>query len=269
MIIGDLHNDVVALLRKVSHDIILPRFQNLKSSEINEKEPGDLVTIADKLSEEMLAEGLHRLLPEAAIVGEEACAENPSILRHLSNETAWIIDPIDGTSNFARGQTPFGVIIALAEADETVAGWLFDPLRGRICHSIKDQGSFIDGKKVISNGEYVGKPKAALATGYMTTQQRQETLSQAHPHFEIVPIPNCAAEQYPLLVSGDHNITIFERTLAWDHAAGILFLNEAGGKACRWDGMDYHPSNNRTGLLGASSPELWEEARQIFNGHSA
>ncbi|MEP2989057.1 MAG: inositol monophosphatase family protein [Parasphingorhabdus sp.] len=262
---SNLHTEVVALLEQVSREIILPRFQNLKASEIEEKSPGDLVTIADKLSEERLSEGLRKFLPEAAIIGEEACAEDPSLLQHLSDDIVWIIDPIDGTGNFAAGKPPFGIIIALAEADETIAGWMYDPIRKRICHSYKGQGSFVNGDRVFTNSKHQGKPKAALATGFMTEEQRAKTIAQSEPNYKILPIPRCCAEQYPLLVSGDHHVTIFERTLAWDHAAGILFLNEAGGKACRWDGSPYRPSNDTTGLLGASSPELWEEARQIFD----
>ncbi len=260
-----LYQQVTDLMRSVSEDVILPYFQNLKQSEIEEKSPGDLVTVADKLSEEKLSEGLKRILPEATIVGEEACSKNPAILDNLSNEAVWIIDPIDGTGNFASGKTPFGILIALAEADETIAGWIFDPIRNRICHAFKGHGATIDGQRATSSGKVMGKPKAALATGFMTPEQRAKTITQATPHYEIVPIPKCAAEQYPLLASGDHHVTIFERTLAWDHAAGILFLNEAGGKACRWDGTPYRPSNDTTGMLGASSPKLWEEARQIFD----
>jgi fructose-1,6-bisphosphatase/inositol monophosphatase family enzyme len=65
-------------------------------------------------------------------------------------------------------------------------------------------------------------------------------------------------------VFGTNHISIFERTLPWDHAAGILFLNEAGGKAARWDGFPYRPADRKTGLLGASSPKLWDEAAEIF-----
>lgn len=265
MIASNLNSEIVSLLERVSQKIILPHFQNLKASEIEEKSPGDLVTIADKLSEEMLSESLRKLIPDAAIVGEEACAENPKLLNHLSDDVAWIIDPIDGTGNFAAGKSPFGIIVALAEANETVAGWMYDPISNRICHTYRGQGSFINGNRVFANGKHSDKPKAALATGFMTPEQRQETIAQAEPVYEIEPIPKCCAEQYPLLVTGDHHVTIFERTFAWDHAAGILFLNEAGGKACRWNGEPYRPSNDTTGLLGASSPELWEEARQIFN----
>lgn len=56
-----------------------------------------------------------------------------------------------------------------------------------------------------------------------------------------------------------NDVSIFERTLAWDHAAGVLFLNEAGGKAARFDGSPYRVNEDRKGLIGASSPALWEE----------
>ena len=258
------YQQVTDLLFSVSEDVILPFFRNLKETEIEEKSPGDLVTIADRLSEQHLSEGLAKILPDAAIVGEEACASDPAILDRIGNERVWIVDPIDGTGNFASGKTPFGILVALAENDETIAGWIYDPVRKRICHAHKNHGARVDGKIARINDHFPGKPKAALATGFMTPEQRANTLARAEPHYEIVPIPKCCAEQYPLLVSGDHHITIFERTLPWDHAAGILFLNEAGGKVCRWDGQPYRPSNNTTGLLGASSPRLWEEAHQIF-----
>ena len=100
----------------------------------------------------------------------------------------------------------------------------------------------------------------------MTEEQRKAILEAATPAYEIVDIPRCAAEQYPRLVLGQNHISVFERTLPWDHAAGILFLNEAGGKAARWDGSDYLPGDGRTGILGASSPQLWEEAAKNL-GH--
>jgi fructose-1,6-bisphosphatase/inositol monophosphatase family enzyme len=78
------------------------------------------------------------------------------------------------------------------------------------------------------------------------------------PHYTLVDIPRCAAEQYPRLVLGQNDVSIFERSLAWDHAAGVLFLNEAGGKAARPDGTPYLVSDHRTGLIGAASPRLWD-----------
>ncbi|MEO1045109.1 MAG: inositol monophosphatase family protein [Pseudomonadota bacterium] len=261
-----LYNAVSNLLRNVADDIVMPNFRNLADEDIAEKAPGDLVTKADRLSEERLHDGLAKLLPDAAIVGEEAAAEDPALLTRIASGQAWIIDPIDGTGNYAAGRTPFGMMIALAADNETIAGWIYDPVRRRLCHAHHGGGAYIDGKRVYISANITDRPRAALATGYMTTEQRERALAIATPRFKIVPIPNCSAEQYPLLVQGQHHLTIFERTLPWDHAAGVLLLNEAGGKAARWDGSAYRPGDERKGMLGTSSPQLWEEAAKLFSG---
>lgn len=260
-----IHSAVCALLRQVSDEIILPHYRKLKSSQITEKSPGDLVTIADRLSEEALSLALAKIIPDAKIVGEEACAADPSLLQNLSADQCWIIDPIDGTGNYARGNGAFGIIIALTDHNQTVAGWIYDPIKKRLCHTYKGQGAFINDKRIAPPPPPKALPIAALATGFMSDDQREKTLAQASGNYEVVPIPMCAAEQYPLLAMGAHNVSIFERVLPWDHAAAILFLNEAGGKAARWDGSDYFPADQQKGLLGASSPILWEQAAKIFN----
>ncbi|MEO9600637.1 inositol monophosphatase [Parasphingorhabdus sp.] len=257
-----LYQPVLDILEQASRDILLPHYQNLQSDQIEEKTPGDLVTVADKLSEEFIEQALLRLLPESKIVGEEAVAADPAVLEQLNDSQVWIIDPIDGTGNYAAGQAPFGIIIALAEANETVAGWLYDPLSKRVCHAVKDGGAFINGKKTIVSAKHPETPVAALATGFMTNEQRETLLNAATPFYNIVDIPRCAAEQYPRLALGTNHISVFERTLPWDHAAGILFLNEAGGKCARWDGSEYRPADRKKGLLGAASPELWDEAAE-------
>jgi fructose-1,6-bisphosphatase/inositol monophosphatase family enzyme len=77
--------------------------------------------------------------------------------------------------------------------------------------------------------------------------------------FSIVSIPRCAAEQYPRLVQGDADVCLFGRTLPWDHAAGFVFLSEAGGKATRFDGSPYR-LDDRHGLIVAASENLWTTA---------
>lgn len=264
MIGVQLNLSVQAILREVSEEIVLPHYQNLRASDIEEKSPGDLVTIADKRSEEMLSERLSELLPDAAIIGEEAAAADQTVLSRLSDQQAWIIDPIDGTGNFAAGQPPFGIIIALSEANKTVAGWLYDPLTDRVCFAAKGWGAHINGEKLNSSDDPDDKPVAALATSFMTEKQRNALHDRAEAHYQIVDIPRCAAEQYPRLALGTNHVSIFERSLPWDHAAGILFLNEAGGKVARWDGSPYRPADQKTGLLGASSPKLWDEAAELL-----
>ena len=95
----------------------------------------------------------------------------------------------------------------------------------------------------------------------MQEERREATSRHISPNYELVDIPFCAAEQYPRLALGVNDVSIFERTLAWDHAAGVLWLNEAGGRAARPDGSPFRVDEvDRTGLLGAASPALWERS---------
>jgi len=261
----ELHDPVVTLMREVARDIVMPRYRNLAAHEISEKSAADdLVTIADKESEIRLAEGLAAILPEAGIIGEEACAADPAILERAGDGLNWIIDPIDGTGNFAAGKPPFGIMIALADAGTTLAGWILDPLTGRLCHAVLGAGSQIDGEPVQARESGGDLPVAALAVYFMTPQERADIERRAQDRFALVDIPRCAAEQYPRLVLGQNDVSIFARTLPWDHAAGTLFVNEAGGCCQRLDGSPYVVGDLRRGLLGASSPRMWDAAAEIL-----
>ncbi len=261
-----LHEPVVALMRQVARDVVMPRFRNLAAHEISEKAANDFVTIADKESELRLAEGLAAILPEAGIIGEEACAADPTILERAGDGLNWIIDPIDGTGNFASGNPPFGIMIALADAGATLAGWILDPMTGRLCHALLGGGSHIDGEQVQARESGGDLPIAALAVYFMTEDERADIQRRSDGQFAVVDIPRCAAEQYPRLVLGQNDVSVFARTLPWDHAAGTLFVNEAGGCCQRLDGSPYLVGDMRRGLLGASSPRLWERAaQQLFS----
>ena len=262
----DLSDSVAGLMRIVAAEVVLPRFRNLADSEREEKAPGDWVTIADRESEERLHAGLAALDPGALIIGEEACAADPALLGKLPGARAWLIDPIDGTGNFAAGRAPFGIMIALVEDGLAVAGWMLDPLSGRLCEAQKGRGAFIDGERIAARESREPLPVAALATYFMAPGQRDAICARADGQFSVVDIPRCAAEQYPRLALGQNDVSIFERTLPWDHAAGTLFLNEAGGRVARLDGSDYRVDDGRKGMLGASSPAMWERAAQTLFG---
>ena len=239
---------------------ILPRYQSLAAHEVNDKAADDVVTVADHESEEILAGHLARLLPEAAIVGEEAAHADPSLLSKLGDALCWIVDPLDGTNNFAKGKPPFGILVALSEAGDTVAGWIFDPLTGRFCHAARGKGAYISEDRVNARSSGANPAIAAISLVFADPARREALRTHIAPHYTLVDIPRCAAEQYPRLVLGQNDISIFERTHAWDHAAGVLFLNEAGGKAARPDGSPYRVDEaDRPGLLGAASPVLWDE----------
>jgi fructose-1,6-bisphosphatase/inositol monophosphatase family enzyme len=255
---------VHGLMREATERAILPRWRLLAADEIEAKAGGgtlpDVVTVADHEAEAILTEGLERLLPEAAVVGEEACHADPSVFERLGEAVCWIVDPLDGTNNFAAGKPPFGILIALAERGETVAGWIYDCLTGRLCHASRGGGAFVNGERIAARETGAAPPVAANSLIYMQPARREAVSRAIAPHYALVDIPRCAAEQYPRLVLGQNDVAIFERTLPWDHAAGVLFVNEAGGKAARLDGSAYRVDDHaRPGLIGAASERLWDD----------
>ena len=264
-----LHSAVEALMRDAAARAILPHYQTLAADQIVTKSETaaltDVVTIADAEAESILSEGLAKLLPAAAIVGEEAAHADPALMDKLGDALCWVIDPLDGTNNFAAGKPPFGVMVALAEHGETIAGWILDPLSGRLCHARRGGGAFIDGSRIAARETGLTPPIAAISVVFMDPARRAAVVDRVVPHYTVVDIPRCAAEQYPRLALGINDCSVFERTLAWDHAAGVLFLNEAGGKAARPDGSAYRLDDGRRGLIGAASPRLWDELAALIS----
>lgn len=260
MISDALTRSVEVLMRDASERAIQPRYQKLAADQISDKAADDVVTIADTEAEAILTEGLARILPEATIVGEEAYFADPSLQDRLGDALCWIVDPLDGTNNFAVGKPPFGVLVALAQNGETVGGWILDVLSGRFCHAGLGQGAFVDGERITARTSGQEKPIAAISVVFADPARRAGLLQEIAPHYTCVDIPRCAAEQWPRLALGINDISIFERTYAWDHAAGVLLLGEAGGKAARPDGRAFRVDEHLLpGLLGASSPKLWDE----------
>ena len=191
--------------------------------------------------------------------GEEAAHADGSVQDALAGD-CWIIDPLDGTRNFAAGKPPFGIIVARASGGVCLSGWLYDCLTGRFCAAHVGLGAFVDGERVTARATGETPPVAAISLIFMDPARREAVKAQVAPHYALVDIPYCAAEQYPRLALGVNDVSIFERTLAWDHAAGVLWLNEAGGRAARPDGSLYRVDEwDRPGLLGAASPALWDD----------
>lgn len=260
-----LSTSVVALMRTVAAQVVMPRYRNLAQHEVIEKAADDLVTIADRESEERLTEGLAKLLPEAGIVGEEAVAADARVLHNLGNGLNWIIDPIDGTGNFAAGHPPFGIMVGLVDNGIVQAGWILDPLSGRLCCAALGQGATIDGEKVTARPTGAGLPVAGISLLFADPETRVRLKARAEGQLQMADIPRCAAEQYPRIVLGVNDLAVFERTLPWDHAPGALFVNEAGGKVARPDGSAYViGADPGKGLLAACSPAMWEQAAAII-----
>jgi fructose-1,6-bisphosphatase/inositol monophosphatase family enzyme len=251
-------------MREVTEAVILPRLRNLKAGEVEDKGGNDPVTIADREAEALLREGLEKLAPGLAFVGEESAHADPGVLAHLS-EPCWIVDPLDGTRNFAAGREPFGILIARAEGGLAQSGWIFDCTSGRFCAAHRGGGAFVDGERITARATGEAPPVAAISMLFMDPARRVAVQERIAPHYRLADIPYCAAEQYPRLALGVNDVSVFERTLAWDHAAGVLWLEEAGGKAARPDGSPYRVDGEPyAGLIGAASPALWDDlARRL------
>jgi fructose-1,6-bisphosphatase/inositol monophosphatase family enzyme len=147
----------------------------------------------------------------------------------------------------------------MASGGEAHTGWLYDPLSDRLCIAHRGKGAFIGGERITARSTGEEPSIAAISLVFVDKDKRSALCEHIAPHYTLVDIPRCAAEQYPRLVLGVNDVSVFERTLAWDHAAGVLFVNEAGGKAARPDGTAYRVDEwARPGLVGAASPELWD-----------
>ena len=261
-----LHAAVDGLMRKIGRDVVMARFRNLDAADIEEKAADDYVTVADKLSEERLTEGLMAILPGSHVIGEEAVAADPSVLDRITEGQAWIVDPIDGTGNYAAGRTPFAIMVALAEGGVVQAGWILDPSTRRMCHAALGEGAFVDNRRIVARETGAALPVAALATRYLPADVRERVLGQAAGRVTEVAVPHCAGEQYPRVALGENDLALFWRSMPWDHAPGSLFLAEAGGHVARLDGSPYRLGDDRTGLLIAASPRLWDQAAGILFG---
>lgn len=264
MTLTPLDRAIHALMRRASEDAILPHYRMLGAAQVTHKAADDVVTVADHAAEEILGQGLAALDPALAIVGEEAAHDDASVLDALAGD-CWIIDPLDGTNNFAAGHAPFGILLARAEGGVAQSGWIYDCLTGRFCAAHRGQGAWVNGERIAARPSDAAPPIAAISLVFMDNARREAVKRHITPHYQLVDIPRCAAEQYPRLALGMNDVSIFERTLAWDHAAGVLWLNEAGGIAARPDGSPYRVDEwDRTGLIGAASPALWQELAALY-----
>lgn len=261
-----LHARVSAILRGVARGVVLPQFRMLAAHQIMEKAPGDLVTVVDRAAEERLSAELPLLLEGSRVVGEEAASVDAAVSDGIDGGLVWIVDPIDGTANYAAGAAPFAIMVGLARDGVVEAGWILDPLTDRMAHAHLGHGAFIDDLRVGSRPTGASPPRMGVATSRLPSDVRERIERRVAGKLDIVPVPLCAGEQYPRLVLGQDDIALFWESMPWDHAPGALFLTEAGGKVARPDGTPYRIGDRRLGIIAAASPDLWAFALEVMFG---
>ena len=262
-----MHDEVAGLIREVAATIVLPRFRHLRESEIRQKAPGDVVTVADQESERALTAGLTRLLPGSEVVGEEAVAADPGVLRRVTDGGAvWIVDPVDGTNNFAAGKTPFAVMVALLRDGEPSASWILDVVADRMAIAEAGGGAYIEGVRVKTRTDDPGAAAmvGTLARHYFPADLRDRVNAHVGEFARVTNGHHCAGYEYPSVATDEQQFAMFWRILPWDHVPGALFLTEAGGVVRHIEGDPYRPADSGRGLLVAPNDDVWHTVRDTL-----
>ncbi|MGX9116345.1 inositol monophosphatase family protein [Mesorhizobium sp. BHbsci] len=248
---------------------IMPRFRRLDEGEVRQKtSAADLVTEADVNAERLITVRLRERYPQAMIVGEEACSDDTALLQGLGEaDLAFVIDPVDGTFNFASGVPLFGVMLGVVVKGETVAGIIHDPVGKDWLIGAKGAGSHIRHAHGTLEKVHVAEPApisqmtGAVSWQYMPEPERSRLARNQTKSLSQFGY-RCAAHEYRLLASGHAHFVVYNKLMPWDHLAGVLIHAEAGGYAARFDGSDYLPSHVGGGLLVAPDEESWRELRR-------
>jgi len=241
---------------------ILEEGNKITVSDIEFKGITSLVTYVDKTAETRIVSALKKLIPESGFVAEEGTADS-------NNEKfTWIIDPLDGTTNFIHGISPFSVSIGLRENDKMVLGVVYEVKSDEMFYAWKGSAAYLNGKeiKVSTNS----KPQNALiATGFPYYDfDRVDDYIAAMKHMMKTTRGlrrlGSAAIDLAYVAAGRFD-AFFEHALhAWDVAAGVFIIQQAGGKV-----TDFNAGENWLfgGELIAASGNYFDEFYKVINGH--
>ena len=231
-------------------------FQHRKQLTVDSKGPQDYVSEADRTVEQTIVEALQREFPDDGFLGEETgeirCARQ------------WVIDPIDGTSNFIRGNPYFCTTLALVENETVVGGWIYDPTRDDLYEASQDSGAFKNGEQI------TGDWRPSFATGLvgvchsskLTSNELAGRMTSALESGAILRQPGAAALMLCELACGHLDVLFDQHLKPWDSIAGLLIAHEAGAVV-----SDYlaHP-NWRTEAQAtlACGPEIYDEMCELW-----
>lgn len=230
---------------------------------VDEKAANDFVSAADRESEEAIRSFLARVTPECAFLGEEGG-------RSGLQSRAWVVDPLDGTTNFVRGFPHFAVSVALMEGDEVLVGAIYDPLRDELFTAARGLGAFRNGTPM----KVSGRPSldgSFLTTGFPFRMGRAlptylAVFAEVFPRAAAIRRPGAASLDLAHTACGIFD-AFFEFFLSpWDLAAGVLLVREAGGVVTNLDGeADIWSAGN----VVAGTPRVQEELLHLIAGHAS
>jgi myo-inositol-1(or 4)-monophosphatase len=222
--------------------ILLSEFD--RPAKISYKGEVDLVTEADRHSEAAIVGRLRKYFPKHTIVAEEGSGQEGSEGRYR-----WIVDPLDGTTNFAHGYPCFAVSIGFEEAGELRVGVIYQPLTRELFTTLRGEGAYLNEKRIgVSQIDHLSK--SLLATGFPSSKRAQNPNIHYYWNFTLrshgVRRDGSAALDLASVACGRFD-GFWEFGLhPWDTAAGVLLVREAGGVVTNFSGQPYHPGDYET-----------------------
>ncbi|SES43341.1 fructose-1,6-bisphosphatase [Pedococcus cremeus] len=250
-------NAVLDLMKDVAAEVITPRFRSLSAGEVMEKNPGDLVTVADQESEVLLTRALNAAYPDAFVLGEERSSADPTVLeRYLTADHAFTVDPVDGTKNFVGGSKDHAVMVSETRGGVTVRGWIWQPEHEVAWVAERGAGVYRNGERVTRTPV----PDADEPRGCTSMWPLR-----GHAFGPMPPLVGswvCCGVDYPKLIEGAIDYVLYGRNSPWDHSPGALMVHEAGGWVGHPDGAAYTPRSRVAGIIVAADKGTFSHVRR-------
>ncbi|GAA2182697.1 inositol monophosphatase family protein [Brooklawnia cerclae] len=252
-------DEVLELIQHVAAEVINPRFHALASGDIEQKSPGDFVTIADREAEQLLTAELRAREPGCLVVGEEATFANPDIPNGLADaEVAYTVDPVDGTGNFVHGSPKHAVMIAELRRGEVTRSWIWQPQLNNAWVAERGAG-------VTHNGELVTRGPINQRPLGATSRRGWHGYDAGGRLAPVTDASFCAGVDYPMLAMGEIDFLTYLRPKPWDHMPGYLIVTELGGTTLDVEGRPYGPDTPyQTTIVAAASPELAQKVADLW-----
>ncbi len=250
--------DVMIVAARTAGAILLEQFRNRETLLVEYKNPGDLVSLADRQSEETITAILDAAFTDYGVLGEEG-AERPA----NAEGYRWVIDPLDATGNFLNGIPFWAVNIALEQHGTVIVGVTYDAVHDEMFTAIKGQGAFLNGKPIQTNSKKDSLAKAAAGIDigsppHPRSQDFGNTVAQIFAQCAAGAILRCSALCMASIATGRLDIFAhFGKAKAWDIAPGWLLVTEAGGIVTNIDHQPVHL--NSSNVLCAANQTLYDQ----------
>lgn len=251
------------LVRQCAHQTITPLFQNAAREF---KTDGSIVTEADHASHDWLEQALSERWPDVTFLSEEMSSAEQQHAIDTSRSGYWCLDPLDGTSNFASGIPFFAVSLALVTAQGTELAVVYDPSRDELFSAARGQGAWLGEQRLRSKpAPPLHRCLAAVDFKRLTPELRLRLATKA-PYGSQRNFGACALE-WCWLAAGRFQLYLHGGQKFWDYAAGLLILDEAGGRAISLDGEPvFHGTLNARSAAATLDPQRFADWRDWLNG---